>query len=93
MKKDYLLSIVSDQESQVVVYGDLSGIRYLIKKLKRIEQSLEDDECSHEHLMTESWGGDELTETKIKNQENEKEQVHHLKIYGWNNEWKNKHEL
>lgn len=93
MSKEHLLSIVSDNEGQVFVHADLEGIRLLIKELKHIEQGLEENECPHTHLHSESWAGWGLTESKLENQEDEKEQIHHLKIYGWNQEWKAKHNL
>jgi len=93
MSEEHLLSIVSDNEGQVFIHTDLEGVRLLIKELQYIEKKLEENDCPHTHLFSESWGSMELTETKLQNQKDEKEQIHHLKIYGWNQEWKDKHNL
>jgi len=96
MSKDHLLSIVSDNEGQVFVHADLEGVRLLIKELKHIEKALEANECPHTHLYSEAWAGWELTESKLKIQEDEKEQIHGTKNGKTNtdsNKFKNYHSL
>lgn len=47
--------------SEVAICFDLEGLELLEYKLKLLRQGPAPD---HEHLMTPSWGGDELTEEK-----------------------------
>ena len=94
MKEQHLLSVVTDEDgSQVFIHLDLAGVNYLLKELSHLKAQLEDNDCPHFHLFTEEWGGGELTSSKLPDQKDEKHQVHHLKIYGWNEEWKVKHKL
>lgn len=94
MTQQYLLSVVTDEDgTQVFMHLDLAGINYLLKELGHLKAQLENNDCPHSHLFTEEWGGGELTNTKLADQKDEKHQVHHLKIYGWNDEWKVKHKL
>ena len=89
-----LLSFVTDGEgSYVAVHLDLAGADILIRELQAIRSQLEKNECPHTHLFSDVMGSDELTTTKLEGQEEEMSQVHHVKIYGWNEEWKQKHNL
>jgi len=91
---EHLLSIATDEDgTQAFMHLDLAGVNYLLKELGQMKEQLEKNDCSHLHMFTEEWGGGELTSSKLHDQEDEKKQVHHLKIYGWNDEWKVKHKL
>jgi len=72
---------------------DLEGVDFLISELSKLRKILEQNDCPHTHLFTEDWGGGELTNTSLKDYDMERNQVHHMKIYGWNAEWKKKHNL
>ena len=50
--------LTSDKE-QLEIHGNRMGIQELINLLSRVV-----DTSSHDHLMTPSWGGNELTEEK-----------------------------
>lgn len=92
--KKHLLSFVTDENGEhVSIHADLAGVEFLISELEYIKEKLEANECPHSHLFTEEWGSDELSSTKLATQSTEKNQVHHVKIYGWNDEWKVKHKL
>lgn len=92
--EEKLISFVTDDDgSQLSLHLDLKGCNELIGELEKLKKSLEENDCPHIHLFTEEWGAGELTPTKIASQESEVTQVHHVKIYGWNNEWKVKHGL
>ena len=92
--KEHLLSLVTDEDGdQVFLHLDLAGVTQLLSELNYIKRELEKNECPHSHLFSEDWGSTELTATKLKDQKDEKNCVHHLKIYGWNDEWKKKHDL
>lgn len=60
MKKNKLLKVEYDEVGEKVeVIMDKEGIKEMIFHL---EYLLEREEPDHVHLMTQSWGGDELTE-------------------------------
>ena len=90
-----MLSVVAEKEADTVyIHADLEGVALLESTLHKIRKQLESDECDHDHLMSESWGSGELSETML-NQEAEDGclQVHHMKLSGWNQEWRAKHGL
>jgi hypothetical protein len=48
---------LSADGDQLDIHGDTAGLQDLLQKLQGVIRS-----HKHEHLMTLSWGGDELTE-------------------------------
>jgi len=89
--KNYLLSFVTDDSGTMVsIHMDLNGADQLIEKLKRLRESLTENDCPHDHLF--EYDGD-LTSTMLDNSNSEKNCVGHVKIYGWNDEWAVKHKL
>jgi Immunity protein 32 len=90
-----MLSIVTDKDGDVVyMHADKSGLEKMQRVVARLLKHLEDDDCEHDHLFSESWAGDELSETML-DQERQTgcKQVSHLKVYGWTDEWAVKHGL
>ena len=95
IEKPELLSVVTNQEGDTVcVHADLSGLKKLRDSVQSMITKLENGECDHDHLRSEDWAGYELTTTMLE-QEKAKgcSQVHHVKLYAWSTEWKNKHKL
>jgi len=95
IEKPELLSVVTKPDGDVVcVHTDLSGLKRLQKSIESMIKTLESGDCDHDHLRTEDWAGYELTASML---ESERKmgctQVHHVTLYAWNSEWKNKHEL
>lgn len=91
----HLLSVVLDPEGDVVyLHADRAGLGHLREALDRLIRSLDKGEYPHDHLMSPDWGSWELTTSML---ESERERgcrtVHHVKIYGWDDEWKRKHGL
>lgn len=87
-----LLSFVSDDTGEMIsVHVDLAGVDVLLGELQQIRKQLLKNDCPHAHLLTSA--EHELTETKLQNKKNENRIVHHVKIYGWNDEWAMKHGL
>ena len=65
---------------QLEIHADSEGLKELVKHIKKLA-SVEGNE--HLHLMTEDWGGEELSNDK----QNEKsELIHHVKIFKWADE-------
>lgn len=90
-----MLSFVTGPGGDVVyVHADLAGVAELEMMVARLKQGLEENDCPHDHLMSEAWGGEGLSEAMLA-QEREKgcTQVHHVKVYAWNDEWAAQHNL
>jgi hypothetical protein len=86
-----LLAFVSDKDDgQVAIHVDLEGVNILIDSLERIRRNLLKDDCPHDHLMTADWGGWELSKATMIDAKKVGTPVHHVKIYGWNDEWADK---
>ena len=87
-----LLSIVTSAEGNVVnIHADQAGLQILLKDITRLIKKLEADQCDHDHLFSESWGGWELTESMLSQEHNNGcRKVHHLKINAWTAEWRTK---
>jgi hypothetical protein len=93
--KNSLLSVATSPEGDVVyIHANKAGLETLARVIERLKTKLEKGECDHDHLFTEEWGGHELTTTMLDPERKEGcKQVHHVKIYSWNDEWKGKHGL
>ena len=87
--QEHLLCFVADTERQLFVHADAAGLDLLIRILSHLRKRIDEDQCDHNHLMTESWGGQGLTEVPAC--EKDGRIVHHVKIYGWTEEWARKH--
>lgn len=94
-KNKYLLSFSSSPDGdEISLHADSEGLAVLINELESLRRSLEVDEAPHSHLMSESWGMDDLTESMLQSEEKENyRQVHHVKLYAWAKEWRTKHGL
>ena len=90
-----MLSIVADANGDVVyLHADLAGLEALEQAIASLRQHVANDECEHSHLFSKAWGGGELTESMLsQEQASGCRQVHHLKLYGWSQEWAHKHGL
>ena len=89
-QREHILSFATDKDGQLFVHADAAGLDHLIRSLSHIRRKLDAGVCDHDHLMTGSWGGDELTERTL---EEGAKIIHHVKIYGWTPEWIQKHGL
>jgi hypothetical protein len=83
MKPDYLLTFESEPDGNVIhVHADSSGLAKLIRILGRLKDRLDGGEHDHVHLMTDDWGGSELS-SEIQDLSGETTLVHHVKLHGW----------
>lgn len=86
---DHILSFATDKEGdQVFIHADVAGLDHLIRSLSLIRQKVAGGSCDHDHMMTDAWGGCELTEFAP---DAEAHTIHHVKLYGWTPEWIQKH--
>ncbi len=70
-----LLTVEYDGESVVELHLDEEGLDLLVDRLMKLRKH---NEPEHDHLMTPSWAGWELTEEK---QDAENELINHLTIF------------
>jgi len=85
-----LLALVYE-ENQVFMHLDLEGVDLLLRELEKIKQKLLQDDCPHTHLYTSEWAGWELSNPNMKLESEKAQPIHHVKIYGWNEEWAETH--
>ncbi|MBV9216201.1 MAG: immunity protein 32 [Acidobacteria bacterium] len=91
-EEERLLAFVSDEKNeQLYLHLDLAGVNILLNELGQIKKGLEKNECPHGHLFSVDWGGWELSLSDMTDTDNGGAPVHHVKIYGWNEEWAEKH--
>jgi hypothetical protein len=90
-KPGHVLSFATDKDaSQLFIHADGVGLDVLIKSLTRLRTKLNDGSCDHDHLATDAWAGDELSEKSLTEGVHP---IHHVKIYAWTPEWAQKHGL
>ena len=75
-----LLTVEIEDEDVLHIHADTEGLDTLIGELTRLRNTRESND--HTHLFTQSWGGNELTETK---QSKTAKLVHHVNIHKWEN--------
>ena len=90
----HLLSFVTNENGTMVsIHADFGGVSRLIEELEFLRDTLRKNDCPHVHLFSEDALGDSLSTTKLHNHPAEVNVVHHVKIYGWNDEWAVRHQL
>lgn len=73
-----MLSFEWDKDSErLEIHTDAAGLRELVDQLNKLAISEGSD---HVHLMTEDWGGDDLSSDK---QNSKAELINHVKIFKW----------
>jgi hypothetical protein len=78
--REHLLTFELDKNNeQIFVHGDPSGLRFLATVLTGLAERAESGQVNHDHLMTEEWGGTELSPIP---QGAGTKMIHHVKIYG-----------
>ena len=71
---------VSEEGEQLFVHADPEGLRILSSTLNQLVAHAVTSPQTHLHLMTESWGGDELTEEP---QASDTRLIHKVTLYAW----------
>ena len=66
--------------STLAIHGSAEGLESLANTLLRLVKNTKSGHFNHDHLMTEEWGGTELSS---KPQSDESELLNHVKIYCW----------
>ena len=76
-----ILTVELDKENELIeLHLDKAGAKYLRDLLNKL---IEVGQQDHRHLMTDEWGGNELTSDK-QNQSEGVKLLHQLKIMYWN---------
>lgn len=81
----HTLSVIADHAGTVSIHADAEGLSILIAALERLKRDVDSGRCEHDHLLSNAWAGHELSETL--GCERGGELIHHVKIYGWTQEW------
>lgn len=77
-----MLSIEKDRDAeQVFIHASPEKLRWLASRLEAIATQTEKSGHAHEHLMTEAWGGYELT-AQLMGEPESCAIINHLIIYG-----------
>jgi len=79
---DYLLTFeLSKDKNELYICTDITGLENLITELTSLLRWSRSNKTEHIHLMTEEWGGHELS-----SQSQIGEVLNHVKVYCWNEE-------
>lgn len=93
-KINHLLSFVASSDANMLtIHLDKDGIEFLIERLSKLKELLDEGQCEDCHLFTANSIGAELTSTKINGQDNEAVVVQHVKLCAWTEEWAREHGL
>lgn len=78
-ENDYFLTFeLSEEKNELFIHMDEKGIDFFIAELTRLAERVQKGETDHTHLMTEEWGGYELS-----SESQGDEILNHVKIYCW----------
>jgi len=81
--KKHMLTFELHQDPKggtLAIHGSAEGLEFLANTLLRLVRNTKDGHFNHDHLMTEEWGGWELTSEA---QSDESELLNHVKVYCW----------
>ncbi len=71
---------VAKHGDELLVHADEGGLRFLAQIASRLADTIAAGEYDHTHLMTEDWGGRELSSGQ---QGTDSTLFHHVKVIGW----------
>ena len=90
----HLLSFVANSDANMLtIHLDKDGIEFLIERLSKLKELLDEGQCEDCHLFTADSIGSEQTSTKIQGQLSEAVVAQHVKLCAWTQEWAMKHGL
>ena len=79
--KKYLLTFElheDDKAKQLAIHGSPEGLEHLANILLKLVKNTKEGHFNHDHLMSDQWGGTELTSEA---QSKESELINHVKVY------------
>jgi hypothetical protein len=78
LKNNFLLTFEWDAKDEILeIHANREGLEKLRTAINTL---LSKNGCDHIHLMTEDWGGEELSNEK---QCQENEIINHVKVFQW----------
>ena len=78
-----ILTVEKDKEAeQVFIHGTPGELKWLASRIIAIANEAEKSGSSHDHFMTEDWGGNALS-IELQGKKESHEIVNHLAVYGW----------
>jgi hypothetical protein len=80
---EYLLTFElhnDEKTKEVAIHGNPEGLENLAHALLKLVKNTKEGHSNHEHLMSEQWGGTELTSEP---QAEESELINHVKVHCW----------
>lgn len=81
--REYLLTVELHDDGtarELAIHGSPEGLENLANTLLRLVERTRERRFDHDHLMSDLWGGSELTSEP---QSEESELIHHVKVYCW----------
>lgn len=92
---NYLLSVTSAATGDAVtIHADKAGLLALRARLDALLARLDQHTSDHDHLRSAEWAGFELTTSMLGSERTDGHRtVHHVEIYAWSPEWKERHRL
>ncbi len=77
-----MLTFEFDRENEKLeIHSDIEGLKSFRSLVGKLIQNSEKGKNDHAHLMTEDWGGSELSNVC---QNSKAEFIHHVKLFCWN---------
>lgn len=73
----------SDELRELSIHGSADGLEAFANALMRLVRNTKQGHFNHDHLMSDSWGGTELTSGP---QAEDSTLLHHVKIYCYKGE-------
>lgn len=81
--REYLLTFELHRDpkgDELAIHGSPEGLEKLANCLLRLVNSTKEGHFDHDHLMSDAWGGSELTSAP---QSERAELLNHVKLYCW----------
>jgi hypothetical protein len=75
---------------QLFIHADAAGLDTLIRSLTRLREKLSQGISDHDHLMTETWAGNELSRPPLAAEE---QPIEHVKVWAWTPDKLREHHL
>jgi hypothetical protein len=69
-----------EKAKEITIHGTPSGLELLANTLLRLVRNTKEGHFNHDHLMSDQWGGSELTS---ESQSKESDLINHVKVYCW----------
>jgi len=69
-----------EKAKEIAIHGSSEGLEALANTILKLVKNTKEGHFNHDHLMSDNWGGSELTSEA---QSEESELINHVKVYCW----------